>query len=195
MRVPEALAASPVRDAGESAAIEPQVSGASSAVVNWRHALPSASSAGFAMAVASMIPVLNALFPIWMLGGGWLAVILYRRRSLMVPLSSTVGGKVGALAGLLGFLFVAFFTSAYLTIATVVLHQGEQIRAQLRGVLEQAASANHDLRAQALAQWTQSPEGLALIVAFSLFLFLVAFLLLSTAGGVFGATLARRRLR
>jgi len=102
---------------------------------------------------------------------------------------------VGALAGLLGFLFFAFFTSAYLTIATVVLHQGEQIRATLRGVLDQAAVSNHDVRAQALAQWMQTPEGLALIVALSMFLFLVAFLLLSTAGGIFGATWARRRLR
>jgi len=147
------------------------------------------------MAVASMLPVFNTFFPLWMLGGGWLAVTLYRRRSPLPPLSSTVGGKVGALAGLLGFLFFAFFTSAYLTIATVVLHQGEQIRATLRGVLDQAAVSNHDVRAQALAQWMQTPEGLALIVALSMFLFLVAFLLLSTAGGIFGATWARRRLR
>ena len=102
---------------------------------------------------------------------------------------------MGALAGLFGFLFFAFFTSAYLTIATVVLHQGEQIRATLRGVLDQAAAGNHDLRAQAISQWMQTPEGLAAVVALSMFLFLVAFLLMSTAGGIFAATLARRRLR
>ena len=57
------------------------------------------------MAVASMLPVISTLFPLWMLGSGWLAVVLYRRRSSLEQLSSTLGGKIGALAGLLGFVF------------------------------------------------------------------------------------------
>jgi ABC-type antimicrobial peptide transport system permease subunit len=147
------------------------------------------------MAVASMLPLFSTFFPLWMLGGGWLAVTLYRRRSSLLLLTSTIGGKIGALAGLLGFAFFAVFTSAYLAIATVVLHKGEEIRATLRSVLDQAASTNHDMRAQALSQWMQTPEGLALIVALSMLLFLVAFLLLSTAGGIFAASLSRRKLR
>jgi ABC-type antimicrobial peptide transport system permease subunit len=147
------------------------------------------------MAVASMLPLFNNLFPIWMLGGGWLAVTLYRRRSSLLLLSASIGAKIGALAGILGFLFFAIFTSAYLAVATVVLHQGEQIRAMLRGVLQQAAASNQDPRAQAIAQWVQTPEGLALIVTLSMILFLVAFLLLSCAGGIFAASLSRRRLR
>jgi hypothetical protein len=140
-----------------------------------------------------MIPVVSTFFPLWMIGGGLLAVMLYRRRSPLLAVSTALGGKVGALAGLLGFLFFAFFTSAYLTIATIVLHQGEQIRATLRGVLEQAANNNHDLRAQQLVQWMQTPDGLAIIMALSMLL--VAFLLLSTAGGIFGAAMARRKSR
>jgi hypothetical protein len=167
----------------------------SSLTLNWRHALPSASAAGFAMAVASMMPVVRNFFPLWMLGGGLLAAMLYRRRSPLLTVSTAVGGKVGALAGLLGFLFFAFFNSAYLTIATLVLHQGEEIRAALRAVVEQAANNNHDLRTQQFVQWIQTPEGLALIMAFSMLLFLVAFLLLSTAGGIFGAAMARRKAR
>ena len=145
------------------------------------------------MAIGSMLPVVSVLFPIWMLGGGWLAVILYRRRSPLLLLSSVIGGKIGALAGLLGFLYFAIFTSSYLAIATVVMHQGEQIRALLRGALEQAAANNHDI--QPIIQWAQTPEGLAVLVIFGMFLFLVAFLLLSTAGGIFAASLGRRKLR
>jgi len=163
--------------------------------MNWRHALPSASTAGLVMAIASMLPVVSTFFPLWMLGGGWLAVVLYRRRSPLLLLSSTIGGKIGALAGLLGFLFFAVFTSSYLAIATLVMHQGEQIRALLRSVLDQAAANNHNPQAQAISQWVQTPEGLAFVVVFSMFLFLVAFLLLSTAGGVFAASLGRRKLR
>jgi ribosomal protein L40E len=196
VRVPETLSPASRGTVSNSGTDEDAIaSGASSLALNWRHALPSASTAGFAMAVASMIPVVSTFFPLWMIGGGLLAVMLYRRRSSLLAVSTALGGKVGALAGLLGFLFFAFFTSAYLTIATIVLHQGEQIRATLRGVLEQAANNSHDLRAQQLVQWMQTPEGLALIMAFSMLLFLVAFLLLSTAGGIFGAAMARRKLR
>jgi hypothetical protein len=196
VRVPETLTTDPAQNAGTLAEPDESLTRAvSGATVNWRHALPSASTAGFAMAVASMLPLLNNLFPIWMLGGGWLAVTLYRRRSSLLLLSASIGAKVGAFAGLLGFAFFAIFTSAYLTIATVVLHQGEQIRAMLRGVLQQAASSNQDARAQAIVQWVQTPEGLAMIVAFSMVLFLFAFLLLSCAGGIFAASLSRRKLR
>jgi hypothetical protein len=130
-----------------------------------------------------------------MLGGGWLALTLYRRRSSLLVPSASIGAKVGAFAGLFGFLFFAVFTSAYLAVATVVLHQGEQIRAMLRSVLQQAAASNQDPRAQAVAQWVQTPEGLALIVIFSMVLFLFAFLLLSCAGGMFAASFSRRKLR
>jgi ABC-type antimicrobial peptide transport system permease subunit len=147
------------------------------------------------MAVASMMPVVRNFFPLWMLAGGLLAATLYRRRSPSLAVSTAVGGKLGALAGLLGFLFFAFFNSAYLTIATLVLHKGEEIRATLRAVVEQAANNNHDLRTEQFVQWMQTPEGLAVIMAFSMLLFLIVFLLLSTAGGIFGAALARRKLR
>jgi len=121
-------------------------------------------------------------------------VILYRRRASFPLLTAAVGSKVGALAGLMGFAFFALFTSVYLAIATVVLHQGEQIRAMLRAVLDQAAARNPDPGAQAIVQWVQTPEGLALAVVFSLFLFLLAFLLFSIAGGIFAATVGQRRL-
>jgi len=146
------------------------------------------------MAVACLLPVVSLLFPVWMLAGGWFAVVLYRRRSSFPLLSAAVGSKIGALAGLLGFAFFALFTSLYLAIATLVLHQGEQIRAMLRSVLDQAAAKNSDPGAQAILQWVQTPEGLALAVVFSLFLFLLAFLLFSIAGGMFAATVGRRRL-
>lgn len=73
------------------------------------------------------------------------------------------------------------------------MHQGEQIRVLLRGALEQAAANNHDV--QPIIQWAQTPEGLTVLVVFGMFLFLVAFLLLSTAGGIFAASLGRRKLR
>jgi hypothetical protein len=65
----------------------------------------------------------------------------------------------------------------------------------LRNALQQTANSSQDTRMQAVVQWVQTPEGLALMVAFSMVLFLVAFLLLSCAGGIFAASLSRRKLR
>ena len=191
VRVPETVTTPVATDNPGPATSEAAQS--SGSLINWRHALPSAITAGLGMAVASTLPIVNVLFPLWMLGGGWLAVILYRRRSPLLLLSSTIGGKIGALAGLLGFLFFAVFTSSYLAIETLAMHQGEQIRALLRSALDQTAANNP--QTQAISQWVQTPEGLAVFVAFGTFLFFVAFLLLSTAGGVFAASLGRRKLR
>lgn len=146
------------------------------------------------MAVASTLPVVRVLFPLWMLAGGWFAVVAYQRRSSLHLLPAAVGSKIGALAGLLGFAFFALFTSASLAIATVVLHKGDELRALLRAGLDQAATKNPDPGTQAIVQLVQTPEGLALAVVLSLFLFLLAFLLFSIAGGIFAATVGRRKL-
>jgi len=135
------------------------------------------------MAVALLL--LSPLFPLWMLAGGWIAVVLYRRRTLLSIMTSSIGGKVGALAGLLGFGFFAVFIIALLTV------QGDQIRSMMRSALDQAAARNPDPQTQAVAQWMQTPQGLG----FSMFLILLAFLLLSTAGGVFAASATRRKMR
>lgn len=193
VRIPESLTASPSESANASTTEDSFSGGFSGAALNWRHALPAASSAGFAMAIALMLPRLSMFFPLWMLAGGWLAVVLYRRRSSLLTMTSNIGGKVGALAGLLGFAFFAVFTSALLTVETLVLHRGEQIRSMMRSALDQAVANNP--QSQAISQWVQTPEGLALFATISMFLFLVAFLLLSTAGGFFAASAARRKLR
>ena len=195
VRVPEELAVSPASQTSGAINQESLSSASSAVALNWRHALPAASTAGFAMAIASMLPLVSTLFPLWMLAGGWLAVLLYRRRSPLLLMSSTIGGKVGALAGLLGFLFFGVLTSSFLTIETVVLHRGDELRAMLRSLLQQSVTNNQDARSQMLLQWMQTPEGLTLLVAASMFLFLIAFLLLSTAGGIFAASSSRRRLR
>lgn len=195
VRVPEELAVSPASQTSGAVGQESLSSASSAVALNWRHALPAASTAGFAMAIASMLPLVSTLFPLWMLAGGWLAVLLYRRRSPLLLMSSTIGGKVGALAGLLGFLFFGVLTSSFLTIETVVLHRGDELRAMLRSLLQQSVANNQDARSQMLLQWMQTPEGLTLLVAASMFLFLIAFLLLSTAGGIFAASSSRRRLR
>jgi hypothetical protein len=60
--------------------------------------------------------------------------------------------------------------------------------------LEQAATQYPAAQAQQMLQYFQSPQGWALIVAMSTVFTLLAFLMLSTIGGVIGAwALARKK--
>ena len=159
--------------------------------LNWRKALPATSKAGVAMGLATFI--LATLFPVWIVGGGWLAVSLYRRRSFVSEVANAAGAKLGALAGLLGFAFFAIATSITVATKIFVLHQGAQLRALLVAAVDQAASRNPDPRVQPMLEWVRTPEGLAFLIITGLVLLFIAFLILGSLGGLVGASLNRRR--
>ena len=137
--------------------------------------------------------IVAALFPVWMVGGGWLAVSLYRRRSFVNEVAAAAGAKLGALAGLLGFAFFASATSITVAIKIFLLHQGAQLRALLLAAVEQAAVRNPDPRVQPMMEWVRTPEGLAFLIITGLVLLFIAFLVLGSLGGLVGASLNRRR--
>ena len=163
--------------------------------LNWKKVLPAISMAGLAMGLATFIPAVlfPILFPIWLVGGGWLAVSLYRRRTFASEVTAAAGAKLGALAGLLGFAFFAIATSISVAINIFVLHQGAQLRGQLLAAAEQAASRNPDPRVQPMVEWIRTPEGLAFLIITGLVLLFVAFIVLGSLGGLVGASLNRRR--
>ena len=159
--------------------------------LNWRKALPATFKAGVAMGLATFI--VATLFPIWIVGGGWLAVGLYRRRTFARQLAAAAGAKLGAVAGLLGFAFFAVVNSITVAIKIFMLHQGPQLRSVLMATLEQAASRNPDPRVQPMMQWIRTPEGLAFLIITGMVLLFVAFLVLGSLGGLVGASLNRKR--
>ena len=159
--------------------------------LNWRKALPATFKAGVAMGLATFI--LATLFPVWIVGGGWLAVGLYRRRTFVRELAVAAGAKLGAVAGLLGFAFFAIVNSITVAIKIFVLHQGPQLRSVLMATLEQAASRNNDPRVQPMMQWIRTPEGLAFLIITGMVLLFVAFLVLGSLGGLVGASFNRKR--
>ena len=159
--------------------------------LNWRRALPATSKAGLAMGLATFI--LATLFPVWIVGGGWLAVSLYRRRAFASEVAAVAGAKLGALAGLLGFAFFSIANSIAVATKIFVLHQGAQLRSQLLAAVEQAASRNPDPRVQPMVEWIRTPEGLAFLIITGMVLLFFAFLVLGSLGGLVGASLNRRR--
>lgn len=159
--------------------------------LNWRKALPATFKAGVAMGLATFI--LATLFPVWIVGGGWLAVGLYRRGIFARELAAAAGAKLGAVAGLLGFAFFAIVNSITVAVKIFVLHQGPQLRSLLMATLEQAASRNPDPRVQPMMQWIRTPEGMAFLIITGMVLLFVAFLVLGSLGGLVGASLNRKR--
>jgi hypothetical protein len=159
--------------------------------LNWKKAFPASLKAGAGMGLATLL--LAALFPVWMVAGGWLAVVLYRRRSFGRELAAAAGAKLGAVAGLLGFAFFALVSSSTIAIKVFVLHQGAELRNMLMAALEQAASRNPDPRVQPMMEWVRTPEGLAFVIISCMVLLFVAFLVLGTLGGLVGASLNRKR--
>ncbi|HWC18115.1 MAG TPA: hypothetical protein VG498_13930 [Terriglobales bacterium] len=162
--------------------------------VNWKQARKAAAIAAVLMTVGAIVRPLNLIFPLWMLVGGWLAVSLYRRRTSTLFVPVVTGAKLGALAGVLGFFYVTVLLATVSAVEIFVFKRGEELRALLRAQIDQAAASN-PASAQALSQLMQSPEGVATLVISLMFVSFMLFLLLSCAGGIFGASFSRQRTR
>lgn len=154
--------------------------------VQWADALPGALVAGIVIAVASLLPL--ASFLLWPLAAGALAIVLYMRRRPENSITSGMGARVGAIAGLFG--FVAF---AIMMAVSVIGSRGSQFREALQQMMMQAAARNPNPEAQAVMQRMMSPQGIGLIVAFVFVVLLVMFIGFGAAGGAIGATLLRKR--
>jgi hypothetical protein len=157
--------------------------------IDWHHGLPAAAMAGVTAGVLSALPLLSLGFFIWMLAGGAVAVVLYRRRAGTPVITGGMGARLGAVSGLFGFGSFAVLLSVFL------LGRSSEMRELLRRMLEEAASRNPDPQAQQIAQRMMTPEGLALLVTLTLVLFCAAFLILGSLGGALGATMGPREPR
>lgn len=133
---------------------------------------PIALRVSFLMSLAimflDMIPLLNILFIVWWLGGGWCGVILYRRltgRSLSV----SAGARLGSITGVLAFVSMA------IVFTLTMVFTGKQF---LDAMIQQ------DPR---MSQIVNDPPMLAAGFLFFLFMTFVAVVGICSAGGALGA--------
>ena len=162
--------------------------------VNWRQARKAAALAALLMTFGALLPPLNMVLPLWMLVGGWIAVTLYRRRTSALLVPAATGAKLGALAGVLGFIYVSVILGSVFAVEVGVMKHGDEVRDLFKAQIQQAAASN-PAGAQALTQMMQTPEGVATLVISVLFVLFLLFLLLSCAGGIFCASFTRPRTR
>lgn len=153
--------------------------------IDWAKAFPGIVTSGIVSAMLMVIPPLGA-FGLGMIAAGILAVILYRR-AFAAEITPGMGAKLGIATGGIGFAIVALFTAIQL----LIFHSGSELRDAMLQAVEQAASRNPDPQAQQLLTYLKTPEGLGIVMALSLSVMLVGFLIFSSAGGALGAILLR----
>jgi len=154
--------------------------------IQWSDALPGAMMAGAVIALSWLVPVIS--FFLWPIAAGALSVILYLRRRTDATITSGMGARVGAIAGLFGFLAFTIVTA----IDLVLLRRGGKLREAMQQVIQQSAARNTSPEAQAMMQRLATPEGVAVMITIVLIVFLVAFIGFGAAGGAIGAKLLNR---
>jgi hypothetical protein len=154
--------------------------------LDWPQALP---SAGIAV-LATIVLIIFLPFGLGTLPAGFLSVVLYRRRCPTTQLTVGMGARLGALAGGLGFGAVAAIIALW-----TAFRSAKEIHDTVLSLLQQYAATNADPRTQQILELLKTPDGFTFFMIFTLIVTLMGFLIFSTAGGVIGAFLPRRKLR
>lgn len=137
--------------------------------------------------VATGLPQIG--FLAWMLGGGMLAVLIYRRRQHLSQLPAGLGARLGALAGLMGFVIFGLLS----LVQTLALRGTGQLEAALEQALKASAARSGNPEAQQMMQQFLTPEGMRTLIILGILLMLVLFLALSSLGGIIAAALSGKR--
>ncbi len=126
-----------------------------------------------------------------MLGAGALSVSLYQKRMPGTLVTPAMGMRLGALAGLFGFVAHAILTS----ISFVTLRSTGDLRKAMEDQMQRQMASNPDPKVQAMMQqmfdWMSSPQGAATLIVLVLLVMSVVFVVFCAAGGALGASVFR----
>jgi len=153
-----------------------------------RPALPSALNAGAIAAVLSALP-LGAGFIFALPLAGFLCVLFYRRRSSAEEPSPGAGFRLGAVAGLFGFVFFVILMAGEM----VGFHAQNEPRDAVIQAVHQAQARAADPQAREMLDYFLTPPGIVFIMIFGFIFMGITFVLLSGVGGAISAALLRRK--
>ena len=152
--------------------------------INWqkflRSALPFCLLAGISIIVYAPLGLLVFIACVMVAVGRY-------RRDHSGALTATQGAKLGAVAGVLGFVL------PLLVIIVIMVRQSGEYRQQVSLMLQQKLGPNPDPQTLHIAQWFSSPQGFVFEVIFTiLFLLAIVAIISSLAGAVSAAGFANR---
>jgi len=147
-------------------------------------------------AVAAFIAALGMVFRlivpvIAVIGAGFLAVALYRRRNPEIAVRPRTGARLGAICGF----FCAGMTAILGALRVAILDEGGKIRAFLLDVVQQQSGRSAEPEFQASLDFFRSPTGLVLMLVFFFIVALILFILMGMLGGALGGVGMGRRDR
>jgi hypothetical protein len=163
--------------------------------IHWPAARKDALLCGVGAAVLFVLtaPVIRMGGVIWMLLGGALVARLYRRHVPGGMVTPGMGMRLGALAGLFGFLANAITS----IISFLALHNSGAFRHAMEEQMQLQLAGNTDPQVQQvmhnLLDYMSTPQGAITMLTAFLLMFGLMFVLLSAAGGALGASLFGRR--
>jgi hypothetical protein len=142
--------------------------------------------------IAALGMVLRLIVPvIAVIGAGFLAVALYRRRNPEIAVSARTGARLGAICGF----FCAGMTAILGAFRVAILHEGGKIRTVLLAALQQQSGRYPDPEFQSSLDFFRSPTGLVLMLVFFFIMALIILILLGMLGGALGGVGLGRRDR
>ena len=166
--------------------------------IQWDLAWRGALLCGVGAAILSAVPIVSVGCCLWMLGAGALCVSLYQKRVPGTPITAGMGMKLGALAGLFGFVVNAIVT----TVSFVTLRSTGDFRKTMEDQMQKQLASNPDPKVQAMMEqmfsWMSTPQGAATLIVLVLLVMGALFIVFSAAGGALGASMfrgARREFR
>ncbi len=153
-----------------------------------RATIRAAIYAGLIGAVLSSIPA-GPNFILALPLAGFLSVLFYRRWTHGPEPRAAAGFRLGALAGLFGFLAFLVFTA----IGTWTFHAEGEIRQAMLEAVRQQQSRATDPQVQHMFDYFVTPQGMMIMMGVGFLMMGIAFVLLSGVGAALGASLLRRK--
>ncbi len=161
--------------------------------IQWELAWKGALLSGVGAAVLTAIPFVSIGCLLWMLGAGAASVALYRRQVPGAQITPGMGMKLGALAGVFGFVVNGVVS----TISLVLLHNGGNFRREMEEQMQKQMANAGDPKVQQMMQnmvdWMSTPQGAATMIVLVLLIFGAVFVMLTAAGGALGASMLGQR--
>jgi len=157
--------------------------------MRWDQAAQPCAVAAF---IGALGMVLRLIVPVVaVIGAGFLAVALYRRRNPEIALRARTGARLGGVCGF----FCGGMTAILGTLRVAILHEGGKIRAFLLDVVQQQSGRSAEPEFQASLDFFRSPTGLVVMLVFFFIVALILFILMGMLGGALGGVGTGRRDR
>jgi len=161
--------------------------------IHWDLAWKGALLGGAVAAGLTSLPIVQIGCCLWMLGGGTLAVAMYRKQVAGTTVTPGMGMKIGALAGVFGFAMNAVVS----TVSFLAMRSSGEFQRAMQEQMQRQLASNPDPKVQEMMQhmidWIGSPQGAATMMVLVLACMAVIFVLITAAGGALGASLFGRR--